>query len=205
MSLLRRGSQWFKKRYGRHLKNCARARSRRRRVHRIEPLEIRQLLDATALPTSVLGLNASVGTGVTVLGGVLGSNGNLTVDKNSATHELLGRGNLTVSDAVHIVGDVVSNGAFTLSLSATVQGNVDYGGPVSLKASSVVNGNVVSARTVSVAASARVSGRVVTFGQPNVFPAGRTAGCDDLHDEPQHKGAGVSTTVPPCCLGPTAH
>jgi len=160
----------------------------------------------------VFGKQGATLNGTTVVGGLTGSNGNVTAGAFTNLAGVVGGGQLTFNGSA-ITGPVTFNGGLTgspfglsgnltgpvnsggnVALAATLNGNLTAAGNVALQFSNVT-GNILAGGNVSVAALSAVNGNVTANG--SITGTGITGTVTPFAGVPVNPVAYSPTTVPP--------
>ena len=97
----------------------------------LEPLEPRVLLSASPVDLEVTDFavfgssSVNLGKDVLVVEGAVGSNGNVSIDKDAQTQNIYGNGQLSLAKDAVVDGSIVFNGPVTIEKDSLIQGDVD--------------------------------------------------------------------------------
>lgn len=102
-------------------------------------------------------------------GGLVGSNRDVHIQKDSLVQGLAGQGDLKLETSTRVGGDLVFNGKTDIAQQSLVEGNVHGGQRIKIDQGTTVQGDVVSADKVQLSKNVTVEGTVTSFGMPESF------------------------------------
>ena len=141
----------------------------------LEPLEPRVLLSGTvsdpALTDFILyGQGATViEKDVTVTEGLVGSGGDIEIEKSSLGGGIRAVGDLNLAKDALVDGNIVVNGDVQIDKDAWIGGDIDAGGNIAIAKDSDIIGAITATGSVDLDGDVTVTGPVVEFGSPQSF------------------------------------
>jgi hypothetical protein len=113
--------------------------------------------------------SVQIDQGLTVHAGLVGSNGDVSLDKSSHVVGLRAGGKLEIKKLSSVHGNIVANQETKIDKESVVHGDIDAGENLTVEVGTAIHGDVTAAGAVILKVGATVNGNIVEFGDPDTL------------------------------------